>query len=53
MFFQLMSKHCLELGNVLLGLVGLALPFDEWHEVIWRKWPGMWGSVGIGKGRRD
>ncbi len=53
MFFQFMSEHCLELRNVLLGLISLALLFDEWHKVVWRKWPGMRRSVNIGKGRRD
>ena len=48
-----MVKHCLELGDVLLGLISLALLFDEWHKVIWGKWPGMRGPVGIGKGSRD
>jgi hypothetical protein len=36
-----MGKHCLELRNVLLGLIGLGLLFNERHEIVWGERTGM------------
>ena len=48
-----MSEHGLELANVLLGLIGLRLFFDERHEIIRCEGPGMGRPVGVGKGGRN
>ena len=48
-----MSEHGFELANVLLGLIGWRLFFDERHEVVGCEGPGMRGSVGVGKGGRN